>query len=452
MLNVGLQKLEEVVSETFLIKDPHITRFLMATVVSQFLPASPVWPIIVAPSGGGKSEFINMLHLFEWTPPGENQLKQIVVPISTLTSKTFASGYKGSKKDPSLLSIIVNGIITLKDLTSLLSEHPDERGVIWGQFREIYDGQYDKKFGTGEELAWKGKITVIAGSTYIIHDLKQQYAAMGERFIFYNLIQPDREAAAEKTMDNEQEGLMKEKRLLLAEMFRDVAQAVLNNMPNVITTVDKDMRKDTIVVAELATRARSNVQRDFRSPQKEITDVHPPEMPTRFAGQLQTIIQALKVIRGYETGEAILPPEQLQIINKVSLDSIPKIRRVVMQELARYDSIETSGLGTKLGLPTASVRRYLEDITALEIATREKGGGSKGDIWRIRPHYRDVISKFENITFQGGELTEDNAEPTDQQLLDEAAEAKQEADALEQKQQDLGLEEDPFIDVENDFK
>jgi hypothetical protein len=414
----NLKNLETELKKVYLINDSHIAKVLLALVVSQFTSSDPIWTVIVAPSGGGKSEFINMLSDFKWTKPGPNEPEQVVTPISTLTSRTFVSGFKTAGKDPSLLTKISRGIITIKDMTSLLSEHKDDKAVIMAQLREIYDGKYNKKFGTGEEVNWEGKITVITGATYAIHSMRRQYVAMGERFLFYNLIQPDREKAAEKTMKNQEDGKMTEHRKNFAQLFNALAVDVLEKtIPLGIPKMDNKTRKDMISLAELSTRARSDVERNWGSPQQEITDVHPPEMPTRFAGQLQALVQSLKTVNYYEIGKFELLESDKTILNKMSLDSVTKMRRIIMQELSKYDTIETAGLATKLGLPTSSVRRYLEDLTALEVANREKGSGPRGDRWQIKKHYRELMTKFEDIVYEEGkELTEESIEPDDQSL------------------------------------
>jgi hypothetical protein len=260
--NEGLKKLEDAINNVLLIKDPHITKFLAACVIAHFLPADPVWPVIVAPSGGAKSEFINMLSLIHWTPPGKDHDEK-VHPVSTLTSHTFVSGLRAVGKETSLLLQIKNGIITFKDLTSLLSEHKDDRSIIMAQLREIFDGKYNKSFGTGLTIDWAGKITIIAGSTYAIHSLKQSYSALGERFVFYNMIQPKREDAAERTMENQEEGKMAENRQHLAEMFFEYCLDVLKSIPTELPKVEKATRIDLIALAELATRARSDVERNW---------------------------------------------------------------------------------------------------------------------------------------------------------------------------------------------
>src|SRR3990167_9402714 len=206
-----LKKLEDAVKAVYLIADPYITKFMCAMMISQRLNSDPAWAVIVAPPGGGKSEFINMLHKCKG-----------VHAISTLTSRSLVSGAKKVGSETSLLTKIgKTGIITFKDLTSLLSENKDDRSIIMGQLREIFDGKYSKSFGTGETIEWEGKITVVAGATYAIHTLKQSYTAMGERFLFYNLIQPDRIEAARRNMENQEKGSMPARRGNLADMMHN---------------------------------------------------------------------------------------------------------------------------------------------------------------------------------------------------------------------------------------
>src|SRR3990167_6516754 len=99
------KKLEAQFNEVYLLKDPYILKTVCMTTLSQRVPGDPIWIVIVAPSGGAKSEFINAVSKCTG-----------VYPLSTLTSRTFVSGMKGGEQK-SLLKQIENGIITFKDLT-----------------------------------------------------------------------------------------------------------------------------------------------------------------------------------------------------------------------------------------------------------------------------------------------------------------------------------------------
>lgn len=394
-----LKKLEDAVRAVYLIADPYIVKFLCAMMISQRLSSSPIWAIIVASSGAGKSEFINMLH----------KCKDVHT-VSSLTSRALISGAKRAGQETSLLTKIgKTGIITFKDFTSILSERAEDRAVIMGQLREIWDGKYNKIFGTGESVNWKGKITVIAGATFRVHTIRREYAAMGERFLFYNLIQPDGKEAARRTIHNEHDGIMSAKR----EELADLAHEYIDNtiiISEKLPPLPLELEEEILDLAEMATRARSETERNWRSPKQEITEVHPPEVPTRFSGALMAMSMALMIINFNEVGIYALSPEDKEILYKLAIDSVTRSKCKAMQELAKYDILQTSGLAVKLNMPTTTVRIWLEDLVALEIAERQKGSGSQGDRWKIKPKYRTIMQKFANIVFEGGELTDDEAE------------------------------------------
>lgn len=423
-----LQELKDLFHSTYLIEDKFIIDVLCANYISFLTKTDPVWTIIVGPSSGGKSEAVNALSTCKY-----------VHPISTITANTFVSGAKlGGGKPASLLMKLSkgtdlerSGIITLKDFTSLMSEQEANQKIIMAQLREIFDSEYNKEFGTGQSINWKGKVTVIAASTFKIHDLRQQYSAMGERFLMYELAQPDRKEASSKAMTNQESGRMKEMRDAIAEMMRLYLNEVIT-IPSDLPPISEELKNDLLDLAEMATRARSDVKRAWYSPQKEILEVYPPEMPMRFAGSLQTLARCLMILNWNETDEMTLPVKYHKILHKYALDSITPGKRQAMQELAKYNVLETTALGLKLDKPSSTLRRYVEDLVALGIAGREKGSGSKGDRWSIKPHYKKIIQKFEGITQEADELNAMNVE-SQEDLLAEAEEVRDDVprDALD---------------------
>ncbi len=421
----GLEYVKEQVEKVYLLNDPYICKVVVASIISHRLPSDPVWLFIVSPSGGCKTEFINAV----------SKVKS-VHPVSTLTSHTFISGAKqAGGKEASLLLRMQSGIITFEDFTTLLNEHRDELSAIMGQLRSIYGGAFTKDFGTGETIDWVGKITILAGATYAIHTLRRMYSAMGERFLIYALVQPDRIEAARRTMVNQESGQMKEMRAHINETFRHYSDEEIV-IPEKMPSITDELRQELLDLAELATRARSTVERDWHSATKDILEAHPPEMPTRFAGQLQIMAQALMVINQHEGHDGLLE-EDKHILYKMTLDSITKTNRMAMQELAKYEVIETAGLATKMAFPTTTVRRWLEDLNALEIIDRLKGGGSKGDRWKMKPKYRTIMQKFDNVKELAIDLTEVSAERDFMDEEDIAGDAERDARAYQEENPDL---------------
>lgn len=425
-----LQKIKDEVSKIYLIEDPNIIDVIIAGYIGFLLAADPVWTVIIGPSSSCKSELVNTLNSSLY-----------VHPISSITANTLVSGAKlGGGKPASLLHKLSlkteregSGILLFKDFTSILSEQEVTQKLIMAQLREIYDGHYDKEFGTGHAIHWKGKVTVIAAATHKMHDMRQQYAAMGERFMMYEMITPDGREASDRGMTNQENGIMDEARARLAEMIRQYFEIL--EIPAELPKISRELKVKCIDLAEMTTRVRSDVKRDWRSMNKEIIGVNPPEQPIRFASGLQNIARSLMVLNWNETGEFTLPPKYEKILFKYSLDSMPPSRRKAMQELSKYTVLETKGLGLKLNRPSSSLRRDVEDLVALEVAEREPGAGSQGDRWKIKPHYKKLMQEFEGIEDTGTELTERSAE-SEEEMLNEA-EAILKAKEEEQKPIDM---------------
>ena len=149
----------------------------------------------------------------------------------------------------------------------------------------------------------------------------------------------------------------------LAIKLGSLAMAVLDNMKNnAPTKITIDQREDALDLAELATRARSSVRRNFYSREQEIENVDPPEMPTRFAGQLQQIMRALKILNQYRFSKPELTDNNMKLIAKIALNSVTRSRHIAMVELAKYDTITTAGIAVKLGLRRL---RYVDGLKSL---------------------------------------------------------------------------------------
>lgn len=392
----GIQALEKILRDTYIIVDPGIIRVICASVISNRIEKlDPIWLFIVAASGGGKTEFINAL----------SGAKKII-PVSSLTSRTFISGAKvaADKDDPSLLFRANFGIITIKDFTTYLSMGRDERQEIMAQFREIYDGSYNKIFGTGENITWEGKIGLIAGCTYAIYSMREMYSQMGERFIMYAIKQPDRNEVTYKAIDNAldiREKREEIKKIVANYLDNEIHVPDLDNLPK----INDDLKKELVELSELATRARSPVNRNWRSPQQEIISVDPLEMPTRFASQLIGLATGLMIMNENDGKSSILTEIDKNILYKISLDSISFMRRKVLQELTRYEKVETSGLATEINLPTSVVNKQLQELNVLGLCERIKGQGrGNADSWELKQPYRAILERFEGIEMLNHDL------------------------------------------------
>lgn len=391
----NISQLEEYIRQHFLVADAGIVRLICATVIANKLPGDPVWLLIVAPPSGLKTELISALDGTE-----------DIYHLSSLTPQTLISGQKRYDTETSLLHKINHKILTFKDFTTILELNHNAREEILSQLREVYDGKYSKSFGTGLEEKWEGKIGFMAGVTDAIELHQGRISILGERFIQYRMKQPDREAAAEKGIENASRILeiREEMKTLFSNLIRDVV------IPEKMPELPDGLGREMIELSNFATIARAGVMRDPKD--REITYVFPAEMPVRFTKQLLQLARAFLVMGRLEYVEQ-------DILRQIAISSVPRNRRKVLLTLLKFrksvdltgkqtidknaDEFEdmdvgneswiTKDLALALDLPTTTTRRILEELNALGLVKRIGRVKGNNDAWELMPKYSTLLGK-----------------------------------------------------------
>jgi hypothetical protein len=309
-----------------------------------------------------------------------------VHPLSALTARTLASGLDTQAGDPSLLARLSDEVLVLKDFTTVLEMSREERQAILAQLREIYDGRFDKAWGTGKELHWRGRLGFLAGVTPVIDRHQVVLAVLGERFLQTRIQQPDRLEVAEAAMDS----VGKE-----TEMREELAQAVAGCLAGFGTPIAPEVpsatRSKLARLADFTTRARSGVLRDGYG--RDLDYAPEPEAPTRFARQLLSLLRGIAATRG----ESCAAAEDLALVQRVALDCIPAQRRLVLSALARGETdneLSTSEVAGKGRYSTPTIRRALEDCQALGLVAVTKGGQGHADSWRLLEEWQETFSEM----------------------------------------------------------
>ncbi len=386
----------------FLFGDEGILKLLIATIIGNQLDNDPIWLMLVTSSSGGKSEILNTLSDIQIG--GHN----LIFPISDLTPNTFASGMKRTGKETSLLLRMPPGaIMTFKDFTSMLSKRQEDRTVIMGQMREIYDQQYIKETGNGDPIKWKGKVGALAASTEVIYQYLEDLSSMGDRFIMYSIKQPKSLELLKFSMQYKKERRSKDSdRENLKACTKSYVEFIVENMKEELATLHEETENNLMSVADFCTKARSGVIINERK--GHVDFVPSREMPLRMMDQLLSIAKAFIVMK--KTEQPRLGPTQegpdtnnlsndeLKIIYQIAFDSIPIKRRIALKSLAKHaGGVTTKGLATSINYPTPTVAGWLAQLNGLGICSRDHRSGLKGDIWKMNNSYRDIMVKFEHV-------------------------------------------------------
>jgi len=352
-----LQKAKEVVGR-FIDVESVVIDFVLAVILANKAPGDPVWAFLVGPPSSGKSELIRGLR----GCPN-------VFTISAVTANTFASGWEDEKgREPSLLARLTEGTtLAIKDFGSIQALHPNTKAEVLQQLREIYDGAYHKRYGTGKVVDWAGRLGIIAGATPAIEKDHAALSELGERFISYRMPPNDRAATARQAL--KMQGQEEKMRAQISAVFNGVLQYQHNLAGIRLTKPDEDT---LITLADVLTRLRSPVARDHYT--RQVLYEPAPEGPPRMAKVLLKIVRAVASLRGHTE----IQPEDLGLARRVVRDSTPSVRVRVLEALLTIGAAaEVNEVRDRINLPATTVRRTLEDLHQLDAVERAAGKPEK---------------------------------------------------------------------------
>lgn len=397
---VTVDDIKRTLQKYFVMADDGIVELVLATFIANRLSTveAPVWLLLVAESSGGKTELIDMFsHL------SRDQYK-LSYHISDLSPQTFISGMQNSGQETSLLHKINGRMIFIKDFTTILQKNKEARKEILSQFREIYDGEFNKDFGTGKSVHWKGRIGIIAGLTPPALEIMTMYGSMGERFIAYAMKQPtDKElsVAMKENYSKDIKGIKEELGMMVAQYVSNMVQ-IAEQADHKDQELTDELFDELNAVAQFATSARSQMNVDMRT--REPIGLPSKERFPRFVKQLQSIAKAFYVMNGGKN----LTQVQRNVLYKVALDSVPRLRRALLGLMTKHTSISTSAAAARFGFTTPVMRGELAQLSSLQIVQRIPGGGKGNeDAWRLLKRHREFMAKFDGIKMQEDDLFEE---------------------------------------------
>lgn len=353
-------ELRSLLDRWFYKPDHQVLRIAMGTIQSHYLNlGDPAWLFVVAPPGCGKTAITVM---------GAAELPE-VVPLSDISDKAFLSGFYGHR-DPGILeklgetttqdqtfTTVGNGVLLLKDFTTVLSMRREQRSAILGQLREIYDGEFRRTFGTGVTKVWKGRVGMIAAVTPALDRHYSIFSTLGERFLQVRWHRPDSPFAGEKAID--QQG---DESQIRQDAQRSVGQ-IFQSASEVAPILPASMRTRVASIAELVAIGRTHIDRNSYG-SREIEYVPEPEANTRLSKGLAALAKGIASIQG----RTEVVEQDLQDVFRVGLDCINPTRRELLVACANGQN------PNQLSITRSVRRRQLEELEALGLVEKINSG------------------------------------------------------------------------------
>jgi len=350
----------------------------MAALLDRELEGDPIWLFLVTPSGGMKSELIRALSGYD---------KAYTLDI--LTPNTFISGLTRKNKDTGepepvggLLRHMDEKCLLLKDFTTILSSDQGTRSEIYGQLRSIYDGYFEKGFGTlPEPIRVRATIGLVAGVTPIIDKYSKMTGLLGERFLKIRS-NPNKRKVTQKASSNA--GKEKQMRHELSQAFETFFKHLdFSNAPD----LSAEQAKDLLEIGLYLGYMRAHVWTTWAQGAIVDMDVVSPEVPTRVTKQLRKLARIIAVILGHEE----IGEYEMNVLRRVARDTSNQKRQKIV------DALSENGLNNSLSLTDIAARspglhyktasNQIILMEALDIVVRNPNN----DLFKLTDSFRPLV-------------------------------------------------------------
>jgi hypothetical protein len=344
--------------------------FTLADAVSVAFDDEPLWGMVVGASSGGKTEDIRLLD-------------DVAVHTDELTGPAaLLSWTKGKQPRPTgLLTRLgdgCNAMLTVGDFSTVLAmSDRGRRDQLFAQLRRVYDGATSRDVGNAPgQLAWHGRLTLLAGCTSAIDRYSAHADALGPRWLYYRLRpQP---ASGKATVSGTRRLAVQELaecRAKAQELAAGIVEAAREVVHQVVMPEPVGLELDRVAV--VACYGRGAVPRNGYG-RREIEGLPEIEEPPRLIWQLVMLWRSL-VALGLDQEQATA------LCRRAALDSMPEIRRRILDVLVSGERLTAAEVAREVGAHRHVARMALEDLAAVDLVDGVDRDDDDPDIRAPRP-------------------------------------------------------------------
>lgn len=376
---------------------------MFAVAISLEISGPFIWMHITGPSSSLKTTILELI----------GAAYDRVYSVTNFTS--FYSGSTFGGRDNSLLPKIQGKLFIIKDLTPMLQADRGVQDTVFGQLRDIYDGNGNKFFNNGVNLDYRGvRFVCLTGVTYVIHKFSR--TDMGERFLICDIdsswtdtgenVQMATDTSVEgnawdAAFDTMSEGFDSEAAPKLDNLKdqRCMAWGLLNHFfesmqdeTHGLKALTAVFRADRVFKAEVDGLATWMEHARCKIPPKSDRDtIRPvPAKPHRSIKQLAKLALGLAIVT-----KSIGPTADIKrLVRKVAFDSSFSLTLEVMNLLATFPEITKNDLAARVRYSPTQVATVCDHLVTISVAERRiKNSGGVGQpnaCWVLTPKFRAI--------------------------------------------------------------
>jgi hypothetical protein len=308
-------------------------------------------------------------------------------------------------KNIDTIPILRGRVLTIKDLTTLLSKKEDIRAAIFADFREFTDGYLEKEFGNGVKKGYHDiHSSILFAATPAIERYYSMYAELGTRMLFMRP-QNDPIEARIKSRENQKKGIKSVRKTLQDSMTSFVDTSVRRLTVELLPEIPKDIEDDIGQYCDVLAWLRHPLHHDLKG---YIDDVIPdPEFPTRLNNAICLLTQMHAFI--YKR-DVVDRDNDFEFARRIVADNIPVNRAGILTYLTKgWQS--TSVLSQNSGINVFSLMRPLDELAVLGLAekmSREdapaNGLDGRSSHYRLAPEWSLLIESLYSVIRLGGRI------------------------------------------------
>jgi len=369
----------------------------------------PLWLLLVAASGSGKTAAIRLLrHVAD---------KQ-VDELTRAGLLSWTTGGKKAKRTGLLTEIPPVALVTISDFSTVVTMGDHEaRARMFGMLRVVYDGRIYRSLGGqsaagADPLEWEGHLTILGGATTAIDTHLSFEATLGERWLLFRLPETTGSRARQRTAFSIGRAHADELRQHAQALAARLVEQARTRIPAQLTQATKDALTDA---ALFAAHARTGVQFEGSGKYRIPVGYPMPEEPMRLAGQLYRLARCLVALGMNE--------QQASAISiKAACDSVPLARLRALHEIATTEMATVASVHRAIGRGNRWGAKW--ELAALEaIGMVDVNGPSEDDdpkatrTYQLKPDYREVYETVGSLSIalsiEGQESHSRSGGPTD---------------------------------------
>jgi len=334
----------------------------------------PLAIIFESPSGYGKSAVVQMFF-----PTEDSALADHAYRCDKFSTKAFVSHSANVSReklaDVDLLPKLKNKVLLVKELAPIFRGREDELKESFAILIAVLDGKgftsnsgVHGKRGYEQDIVfnWLGATTPLPRET---HHLMYQ---LGTRLLFYEVpaVEPTEEEllAYAQREDTGQVEMVCQLAVneFLVHFFK---QHPPGSVPHQAIVISESSARNLTRWARLVAYGRPGLKYERDRDEWNAVARHTPEGAYKLVNYFKELARGHALINGRDE----VNPEDLELIADVAISSIPGHLRPLVQMLRQTASVDSSECEAILGVTRPTARRYLKELSMLQISALSKG-------------------------------------------------------------------------------